>query len=52
MTLGLDLQAHAALCVAAESVPDVWSAAAAGNNELVAMHVIADPAVLNALGPR
>ena len=45
------MQADAVLRVAGEGVPDVWSAAAAGNNELVAMHVIADRAVLNALGP-
>ena len=49
--LGFYLQADAALRVAGEGVPDVWSAAAAGNDELVAMHVMADRAVLNALGP-
>ena len=51
MTEVLFLQADAALRVAEQGVPDVWAAAAAGNDHLVALHVIAHHAVLNAQGP-
>jgi hypothetical protein len=43
-------QAHAAHRVA-EDVPDLTSAIVSGNEELVALRVISDPAALNARSP-
>jgi hypothetical protein len=45
------LQAHAAHRVAEDGVQDLMSAIVSGNEELVALHVISDPAALNARSP-
>jgi hypothetical protein len=44
-------QAHAAHRVAEDGVPDLTSAIVSGNEELVALRVISDPAALNARSP-
>ena len=44
-------QAHAAQRVAEDGVADLTSAVISGNEELMALHVISDPAALNARSP-